>query len=241
MLKLIALLAHWPWPHPTIDETQPLPTSSLTDDEIGEMLIATDRARQLDTTVITACTFCTEAQWRTDVNCIVLRTLKDPRVPPENPTLTKVQKSVWLEGQDLGLAPGPYNPVPDYSFGLTFDSLTSDEALTESKLFALRTDKDVRLTFCPTECDSYVYPAIIYEGKADTVVIGHAENQVAVSAARALGLLNQLTDLSRVPHSHCVLAIASAGAQWVLYVAFREAESVPSVVSMALKYRANFR
>ncbi|PWN31224.1 uncharacterized protein FA14DRAFT_30312 [Meira miltonrushii] len=78
-----------------------------------------------------------------------------------------------------------------------------------------------RITFSPSQMQDIIYPAFIYEAKSDKNPILWAENQVAVGAARALGLLDELAELSGKPYIPYIVAATSAGAQWQFHLAYR--------------------
>lgn len=195
-------------------------TAILPDHQREEIRSAIALARLIDEEAVEQCSLEHEREWMREVNEVVLRVLIKGKLSRE---LSVNSDYLWTEGRHLmrQSSEALHDPKPDFAFGLrSTDAVTevNSSHLSTSILNRLQDSARVRLTYSPSQRRDIVYPAIIYEGKSDTNPIVWAENQVAVGAARALGILQELSDLSGIPTHHVVIAIASSGSEWRFYV-----------------------
>lgn len=222
---LIALLSHWPWPHPTMDEEEPLSPSCLSEEDAVEMRAAIKDAQNVPTNRIDNLCLENASKWNSEVNWKLLR----QHMPLFGGPFRDQLGAKWTEGNSL-CDGNLFQTKPDFCCGLASEA---SEALAEDILLTLSSAPDIKLVSSPFPLyqRKAIYPSVIQKGCSNTSSILRAENVAAVGVARALGLLAQLSEKSKVPYQHCVLAIASAGSRWSLYVAYRTLDNRPVVVS----------
>lgn len=135
---------------------------------------------------------------------------------------------IWKEGKELASLTSSVtlsDPKPDVAIGLKpakndADSSAERLSITMDTLEMLRESTRVGLIYSPSHRRDIVYPAIIYEAKSDSNPILWAENQVAIGASRALGLLADLSRSSNWATVPPVFALTSAGSLWQVHIAF---------------------
>lgn len=231
--QLISLLAHWPYVSPDDlmigdqDFVTPFSPDVPSDQELAELRVAADLARTVGSARIEMCSDVEEAIWQSIVNLPMLQPFLGSSFNPGDP-LVFAQDALWTAGHDRF----PYlsNPKPDVSFGLAFAN-EDGSPLSSSFIKGLVDMSGIPLTYCPTT-RQMLYPSIIVEAKSSWQPMKHAENQLALSATRALTLLAELSKLSEVPFQHCVVLVATQGSFWRLFVAYQDLDARGTVVSI---------
>lgn len=218
---VIAFLAHWPRSSNT---QQPAQASNP---EQTELRNATALAQQVPRGR-TAALF---AQYKYAWMDLLYKVLLDPLVQAASafpPELSFSRDLSWTEGPSRANLP---NPQPDLAFGLALSGDASSP-LSKTALQSLNDPSGVQATYSPVARGfSLIYPSFIFEAKSDLGNILIAQNQLAVSAARALAMLNELSSLSRMPFQHCVILAATQGTMWRLHVAYQDLTSPHQIVS----------
>lgn len=213
-------------------------SGKLSFEEEAEIKETLTFAKELRSEDIDFCQLQHERVWMRSVNEVALQSLISARTSMQ---LSSTEDYLWTEGRHLCNSSGEalHDPKPDFAFGLCPPNLPRSTSLifTQETLDILKDSSKISLTYSPSQMEDIVYPAIIYEAKSDKNPIVWAENQVAVGAARALGLLRELAHLSESTYRHSVLAIVSAGQEWKFYVAYDDGEE--GVVSFYRRYEVN--
>lgn len=175
------------------------------------------------------------AAWQTLVNIPMLQSLLQATFSTDQ-ALSFTQDSLWDVGQNR--FPHLSHPKPGVAFGLAFAN-EGGSPLSRQLITDLVHVSGIPLTFCPS-MQRLIYPSVvILEAKSAWGLIKVAESQLAVSAARALSLLAELSKLSAVPFQHCVVLIATQGSFWKLFVAYQDLDDRATVVSTIVTQRTS--
>lgn len=231
--QLVASLAYWPFPQDPLGEdpefdAAPATVVVATEEDVKELKAAGNLARRVTTTKIQEYTLQAESKWVSQINLRLLKPLVDAE---EAHLLTFQQDASWDRGlRVLSLS----NPKPDVVFGL-HTSTESGSPLHPEFLNSLRVGSGIRLLHSPVDGLQLVYPSVIHEAKANLGSLFFAENQLAVTAAIALALLDDLSTMSGVPFQHCVILLASQGPLWSIHLAYQDTDVKKSIVSFVFE------
>lgn len=229
-VELAALLSFWPAECIVVDDTGSVGAirGKIPAEEETEVKEALNFANNFSAEEIESCQLQHERVWMRSVNEIALQGLISARSKKQ---LTSTEDYLWTEGRHLSDTSGEslHDPKPDFAFGVC-PSTQASAVFTQETLDILKDSPKIHLTYSPSQMEDIIYPALIYEAKSDKNPIVWAENQVAVGATRALGLLRELAHLSESNYRHCVLAVVSAGEEWKFFIAYDDPED--GVVSL---------
>lgn len=226
--QLIAMLTHWPrrteQQHEASATTLTLP---IPRDEEIELQRAADLAEKVNKETILDFVMHPKPNWFSEINTVLLGPLRSAAWPHLG-QLSLCQRDAWTQTtSQVDCLP---NPAPDFAIGLARE-LDQDSPLSEEGL-QLLDDSGIELAYSALDENFFIYPAFIHEARCPSGSLFHAENQLAVSAARALAMLNELSSLSRMPFQHCVVLAAAQGSMWQLYVAYQEVGASRRIVSI---------
>lgn len=190
---------------------------------------ALEKCTVLEDATIDDCALRHEREWMREVSEPVLSVFLQAK---RERRIASTEDYTWTLGQELTnihSAETLYDPKPDYAFGIRplqcrERNLEDLPALSKKALEALRTSSVFSLQYSPSQRREIAFPAIVYEAKSDSNPILWAENQAAVGAARALGILAELARLSDASEMVHVVTITSAGSKWQFHMAFHDSE-----------------